>query len=144
MAAPESPKNIILHENNPHSRTMGYLLWLFGFMGAHRFYYGRPISATIWLFTLGLLGIGWVVDLFLIPQMDRECDFKYKEGVIDYNISWVLLTFLGVLGIHKFYQGKILWGILYFFTAGLAIFGLIYDFWTLNEQVNKINLGHNR
>ena len=24
-----------------HSKTIGYLLWLFGFLGAHRFYYGR-------------------------------------------------------------------------------------------------------
>ena len=27
---------------------IGYLLWIFGFMGAHRFYYGRPVSGTIW------------------------------------------------------------------------------------------------
>lgn len=29
-----------------HSVLMGYLLWIFGFMGAHRFYYGKPITGT--------------------------------------------------------------------------------------------------
>ena len=49
-------------------------------MGAHRFYYGRPVSGTIWFFTLGLLFIGWIVDLFLIPSMDRDADRRFREG----------------------------------------------------------------
>ena len=48
-----------------HSKLIGYLLWIFGFTGAHRFYYGRPVTGTIWFFTLGLLGVGWLIDLFL-------------------------------------------------------------------------------
>ena len=28
--------------SDTHSKTIGYLLWIFGFMGAHRFYYGKP------------------------------------------------------------------------------------------------------
>ena len=27
-----------------HSKLIGYLLWLFGFTGSHRFYYGKPLS----------------------------------------------------------------------------------------------------
>jgi TM2 domain-containing membrane protein YozV len=50
-----------------HSKTIGYLLWIFGFMGAHRFYYGRQLTGTLWFFTLGLLFVGWIIDLFLIP-----------------------------------------------------------------------------
>ena len=30
-------------DGNTHSKTIGYILWIFGFMGAHRFYYGRPV-----------------------------------------------------------------------------------------------------
>ncbi len=63
-----------------HSLLIGYLLWLFGFLGAHRFYYGRPVSGTIWLCTLGLLGIGWLIDLFLIPGMDREADLRFTAA----------------------------------------------------------------
>ena len=51
-----------------HSKFIGYVLWIFGFMGAHRFYYSRP-SGTIYFFTLGVVFlIGWIIDLFLIPR----------------------------------------------------------------------------
>ncbi|MCB1630844.1 MAG: NINE protein, partial [Pseudomonadales bacterium] len=75
-----------------HSVPMGYLLWIFGFMGAHRFYYGKPVSGTIWFCTLGLLGIGWIIDLFLIPGMDRDAERRYRTGPVGYNVSWLLLT----------------------------------------------------
>jgi TM2 domain-containing membrane protein YozV len=122
-----------------HSMVMGYVLWIFGFVGAHRFYYGKPISGTIWFFTLGLLGIGWFIDLFLIPGMDRRANLRYEPGPFDYNVAWILLTFLGFLGIHRFYLGKIFTGLLYFLTAGLFLLGILYDFWTLNEQVSDRN-----
>lgn len=122
-----------------HSLTIGYLTWIFGFSGSHRFYYGRPITGTIWFFTIGLFGIGWLIDLFLIPSMDREADMKYWDGEIDYTVAWVLLVFLGIFGIHKFYTGKIAWGVIYFFTGGLFFLGLLYDYWTLNDQVNLQN-----
>jgi TM2 domain-containing membrane protein YozV len=41
-----------------HRNSIGYTLWIFGFTGSHRFYYGKPVTGTIWFFTLGLLGIG--------------------------------------------------------------------------------------
>ena len=122
-----------------HRKTVGYLLWLFGFLGAHRFYYGRQITGTIWFFTLGLLGIGWVIDLFLIPSMDRDCDFRYQAGPLDYTVGWALLTFFGVFGLHRFYLGKWPTGILYLLTGGLALFGLLYDLWTLNGQIDTAN-----
>src|SRR5690606_1822889 len=80
------------------SKVIGYLLWVFGFLGAHRFYYGKPVTGTIWFFTLGLLFIGWIIDLFLIPSMDREADLRFTAGDTDYNVAWILLTFLGVFG----------------------------------------------
>ncbi|MFP4263680.1 MAG: TM2 domain-containing protein [Halomonas sp.] len=119
-----------------HSKLLGYLLWLFGFLGAHRFYYGKPVTGTIWFFTLGLLGIGWLVDLFLIPSMDRQADLRFTAGPINYSVAWLLLTFLGVFGLHRFYQGKWLTGILYLLTLGLLGLGVLYDFWTLNDQVS--------
>jgi len=124
---------------NSHNLGIGYLLWIFGFMGAHRFYYGRPVSGTIWFFTLGLFFIGWIVDLFLIPSMDSAADRNYPEGAKSYNVTWILLTFLGVLGIHRFYLGKWLTGIVYLVTAGLFLIGVIYDYWTLNDQIREVN-----
>ena len=127
------------NDNETHSVLIGYLLWIFGFIGAHRFYYGRQITGVIWFFTLGLLFIGWIIDLFLIPAMDREADLRYESGVVDYNISWILLTFVGVLGIHRMYMGKWLTGILYLLTGGLFLVGVLYDFWTMNEQITVRN-----
>lgn len=122
-----------------HSVVMGYILWIFGFMGSHRFYYGRPLSGTLYLFTLGLFFIGWIIDLLLIPGMDESADLRYKKGPIDFNLAWLFLTFLGVFGVHRFYMGKILTGILWLATGGLLGFGLLYDFWTLNEQISEVN-----
>lgn len=122
-----------------HSKVIGYLLWIFGFTGSHRFYFGKPLTGTLWFFTLGLLGIGWLIDLFLIPGMDREAGLRFRMGRFDYNIGWILLTFLGVFGAHRFYMRKWLSGILYLLTGGFFLVGVLYDFWTLNSQITVLN-----
>ena len=126
-------------QQNTHTPLIGYLLWLFGFTGAHRFYYGRPVSGTIYFFTLGLFLIGWLVDLFLIPGMDRDADLRFSAGPLDYNVAWILLTFLGLFGVHRMYMGKWPTGILYLLTGGLFGVGYIYDYWTLNDQLSELN-----
>ncbi len=126
-------------QTQTHTPIIGYLLWLFGFLGAHRFYYGRPISGTVYFFTLGLLGIGWLVDLFLIPSMNRDADIRFHDGTIDYNTAWILLTFLGLFGIHRMYMGKWISGLIYLVTCGIFGLGYIYDFWTLNDQISLLN-----
>jgi TM2 domain-containing membrane protein YozV len=126
--------------SDTHSKTIGYLLWIFGFMGAHRFYYGRPITGTIWFFTVGFFLIGWIVDLFLIPSMDRSADRRFRSGPVNFNLTWVLLTFLGIFGAHRLYMGKWITAILYFFTGGLFLLGWLYDYWTLNEQISTRNM----
>ncbi|MCF2969766.1 TM2 domain-containing protein [Synechococcus sp. Nb3U1] len=52
-----------------------YVLWglaLFGICGIHRFYLGRWRTGLLWLCTFGLLGIGQVIDLVLIPRMVQK------------------------------------------------------------------------
>jgi TM2 domain-containing membrane protein YozV len=122
-----------------HSVLVGYLLWIVGFLGAHRFYYGKQVSGTIYFFTLGLLFIGWIVDLFLIPGMNRNADIRYREGQIDFNLAWLLLAFLGLFGIHRMYMGKWITGLIYLCTFGIFGLGYIYDLWTMNDQISLIN-----
>ncbi len=128
-----------MEKNDSHSLTIGYIAWIFGFMGAHRFYFGKPITGTIWFFTLGLFFIGWIIDLFLIPVMEREADNTYIMGDTDYGAAWLLLFFTGFLGLHRMYMGKWITGVIYLFTFGLFGLGLLYDFCTLNGQVHQKN-----
>lgn len=128
-----------MNNSNTHSKFMGYLFWIFGFTGSHRFYYGRPITGVIWLFTGGLFLIGWIVDLFLIPEMEREANQRYRLGPYNYELSWLLQTFLGPLGVHRFYLGKWGTGLLWLLTGGLLGVGWAYDFCTLNKQVEELN-----
>jgi len=129
----------MIKNNESHSIVIGYILWILGFMGAHRFYYGRTLSGIVWFFTLGLFFIGWLVDLFLIPDMNKSADRRFTSGPINYNLAWVLLTFLGVLGVHRFYQRKWISGLLYFFTVGFFGIGIIYDWCTLNDQIDELH-----
>jgi TM2 domain-containing membrane protein YozV len=127
--------------HDSHSLAIGYVCWLFGFLGMHRFYYGKPITGTIWFFTLGLLGIGWLIDLFLIPSMDAKADRRYVVGRLDYNLAWILLAIplWGWMGLQRFYMGKVATGILWLCTGSLFGLGWLYDLWTLNEQISDIN-----
>ena len=122
-----------------HSILIGYILWMIGFIGVHRFYYGKTITGIIWFFTFGLFFVGWIVDLFLIPSMHRAASRKFVSGNIDYTVAWLLLTFAGLLGLHRFYMGKTITGIIFLLTGGLFLVGFIYDLCTLNEQIDELN-----
>jgi len=126
-------------DNGTHRASIGYILWLFGFTGSHRFYYGKPISGTVYFLTFGLLGIGWLIDLFLIPSLRRQADLRFTEGWADYSLAWILLTFLGIFGVHRMYLEKWFTGILYLLTGGIFGLGYLYDFWTLNDQIAAAN-----
>lgn len=126
--------------SSTHSIPLGYLLWIFGFIGAHRFYYGKTYTGILYFFTLGLLGIGWVIDFFKIPTMERESNRRYSPGPYDYNVSWLLLTFLGIFGVHRFYLGKWITGTIWLCTGGVFFLGYLYDLLNLNEIVSERNL----
>ncbi|WP_457652159.1 NINE protein [Rhodocaloribacter sp.] len=61
------------------SKGVAYLLWcggLFGFAGLHRFYLGKVGTGLLWLFTLGLLGFGQLVDLFTLGNQVDMVNMK--------------------------------------------------------------------
>lgn len=42
-------------------------------------------------------------------------------------ISFLLCILLGYIGAHKFYEGKILFGLIYLFTFGIFGIGVLVD-----------------
>ena len=51
-------------------------------------------------------------------------------------VSFFLCLFLGGFGVHKFYEGRVLLGVLYLFTGGLFGIGIIVDLITLFFKPN--------
>lgn len=51
-------------------------------------------------------------------------------------VAFFLCLFLGMVGAHKFYEGKIGMGILYLFTGGLCMIGWIIDIIALLAKPN--------
>ena len=68
-------------------------------------------------------------------------DIDFSGGATSYKEfgGFRFLTFLGVFGIHRFYMGKIVTGLIYLLTGGLFLVGIVYDYWTLNEQISELN-----
>ncbi len=64
------------------SRLVALLLCFFlGWLGIHRFYVGKIGTGVIWIFTLGFVGIGALVDFIMIAVGS----FKDKEGNVVSN-----------------------------------------------------------
>ncbi|MBW7874581.1 MAG: TM2 domain-containing protein [Candidatus Cloacimonetes bacterium] len=70
----------------------------------------------------------------------RKSIKKYVPGKKDTLIAYILLfPPMGMLGLHKFYLGQPIWGLLYFFTGAFSGLGIIYDLLKIPEQVEQAN-----
>lgn len=66
-----------MKQNN--NTTISYVLWcgcFFGACGLHRLYNGKITTGLIWLCTFGIFGFGQFIDIFLIPEMVNERNYK--------------------------------------------------------------------
>lgn len=61
------------------SKSTAYLLWFFlGSFSAHRFYLGKVGTGLLYLFTLQLFGIGWIIDAFILGGMVDKYNLEQK------------------------------------------------------------------
>lgn len=64
------------------NKTIALILCvLLGYLGIHRFYVGKTKSGVVYLLTVGLCGIGWIVDIILI------CTDKFSGVAVPQNTS---------------------------------------------------------
>jgi TM2 domain-containing membrane protein YozV len=64
-----------------YSVFLAYFLWFlsgFGALGLHRFYLGKIGTGLLWFFTGGLGMVGGVYDLFALPTMVRESNYRLE------------------------------------------------------------------
>ncbi|MEN9214852.1 MAG: NINE protein [Gloeomargarita sp. DG_1_5_bins_55] len=65
------------------STGTAYLLWALGFVGLcglHRLYLGQVLPGLLWLLTLGLCGLGQLVDVFFIPSLTQAAN--RRRGIV--------------------------------------------------------------
>lgn len=59
--------NVVNGSGKAKNKWVAFLLCFFlGYLGAHKFYEGKIGMGILYLFTAGLFGIGWIVDIIRI------------------------------------------------------------------------------
>jgi TM2 domain-containing membrane protein YozV len=80
---------------------------------------------------------GWSASSTGVPVSAGYRDLEIKNKGTAYLLFF--LSLIGIAGIHRFYLDKAGTGILWLVTWGLFGFGLLYDLFTLGDQVNEYN-----
>ena len=57
-----------------------FLCVFFGYVGAHKFYEGNTKAGLLYLFTVGLFGIGWIKDIVILA---RECGISTAPETLE-------------------------------------------------------------
>ena len=66
----------------PKSTGIAYLwLILLGIFGAHQFYLGKTGRGLLYVFTLGILLIGPLIDLFTLPSQVKTVNARRAVGI---------------------------------------------------------------
>ena len=56
-----------IHGGRPKNKWIAFILCLFlGYLGMHKFYEGRIGAGILYLITVGLFGIGWLIDTIVL------------------------------------------------------------------------------
>lgn len=70
-----------------------------------------------------------------LQMLQSEMDRKKKSAVL----VWILWLFVGYLGVHRFYLGKVGTGILFLLTGGILGIGWFIDIFLNQHSVNRKN-----
>ena len=60
-----------------------WALWgILGVFGGHRFFLGKSATAILYLFTLGMLGLGVLADLFNLGEIIRAYNTRVQADIV--------------------------------------------------------------
>jgi TM2 domain-containing membrane protein YozV len=134
-----------LRANRLAAIAAAYVLWLppFGLLGFHRFYLGRPASGFLYSLTCGAFGLGWLMDLFRIPDMALRSRRTGAAAAADEGealgtayLLW-LLPWFGWFGAHRYYAGRFWSGLLYTLTGSLFLVGWLLDLFLMPTLIRE-------
>ena len=80
-----------------------------------------------------------------LSSYGKAWDFIFRNGLWKFFFVSLLVSILiwvgGYFAIDWFTEVLSKWvtGIIYLLTGGLCLFGILYDFWTLNDQISVEN-----
>lgn len=69
--------NYVVQTSDKSKKTALWICIFLGLFGGHLFYVGRAGRGFLYMFTLGLFSIGWLIDIFAI----LAGNFKDGAGV---------------------------------------------------------------
>ncbi|EDV24590.1 uncharacterized protein TRIADDRAFT_56542 [Trichoplax adhaerens] len=133
----ESP--VAAMKKRPKRLDDAYVMWVFGFLGVHHFYLGNIGFGFAYLFTIGMGGVGWLVDFFRMPVLVRRANTHPPSPFKHLDSAYVLTFPLGFLGLQHFYLGKPGLGLTYLLTFGLVGIGFLADIIRMPFVVREIN-----
>lgn len=115
-----------------------------GIIGMHHFYLGRYCWGFLYLFTLGLFGLGWLSDLIRMSKIVERTN-ENRRSKPDVRLKYLdevytlILPPVGIFGFHHYYLRRYLWGIAYTLTVGCFGIGWIFDWFRLSSLVEQAN-----
>ena len=104
----------------------------FGLFGAYHYYLGNYALGIVHTCTLGIFGVGWIVDLFRMKGLVAAAnDTTHDHGMTKITAYVLCVSPLGIFGAHHFYLERYLNGGFYIGTLGMFGFGWIFDWFRL-------------
>lgn len=103
-----------------------FVVYFLGILGVHKFLRRKYGIGVLYLCTLGVFGIGWLIDVVRSVSSLMDCDVGDNE-ILKKAIYLLVVVSLGSLGVHKFAERKYGVGILYLCTLGIFGIGCLVD-----------------